>query len=358
MSTLLESLIKEEIRANGPINIARFMELALGHPEYGYYMTRDPFGREGDFTTAPETSQIFGELIGAWLADIWIQMEMPGAIELIECGPGRGTLMADILRSTRKISGFHEALNIYMIETSPLLKEQQESKLGTYKNVSWYGALEDVPKTEKASLIIGNEFLDALPIHQLYRNANGWQERKIGLNADGELAFLLEKAERGLPDHLPAKTRSNTFYETAPARETFIRQCVQRIKEKGGVALFIDYGYDTREGGDTLQAIAKHDYANILKNIGEQDITAHVDFASVCSAVTTEGCRSFGIKGQGAFLQNLGAEQRAAILQNQPGADKKEITTALHRLTAASEMGTLFKVTGFSYGYDLNPAGF
>ncbi|MCB1783313.1 MAG: SAM-dependent methyltransferase [Alphaproteobacteria bacterium] len=359
MPNPLEEILKQKIRKDGPVDIATFMTLALTHPEHGYYIKRDPLGQGGDFTTAPEISQMFGELIGAWLADMWFKFDTPKSISLIECGPGRGTLMSDILRATRHIGGFHDALQVHMVEAGTILREKQKQILKDYTFISWQESLETIDPGQGQTLIVCNEFLDALPIRQLSQRQGEWLERKIGLDHNNALTFVFETAEKDLLEYLPTITSANSVYEISPASIDFVKTCSAKLKENGGAALFIDYGYEKRASGDTLQAVQAHKYADILKDIGNNDLTAHVDFEAIIQAADDAGAKTFGIVPQGEFLKRLGIIERAEKLQNSPKADKAALRSQLHRLTAPQEMGTLFKVTGFGYDdKNIKPAGF
>ncbi len=316
---------------NGPIDVGTFMTLAIGH----YYSTRDPFGAKGDFTTAPEISQMFGEMIGAFLADAWIKMGSPSPVLLAEAGPGRGTLMADICRATKKVPGFHDAIRIHLIEMSPVLIERQRESLKDY-DVVWADRLENLPG-EIPLLFVANEFLDALPIRQFQFQDGAWFERLVGF--DGEkFTFGLAPA----PHSLPGGKKGDVF-ETAPAREGFVKELAARIRAQGGAALLVDYGHDRHGPGDTLQAVKNHQYVDVLSNIGEADLTSHVDFESLARAA--EGVAVYGPVGQGDFLKALGIELRAERL-NQP--------VALERLTV--QMGQLFRVMALCHGENLDVA--
>ncbi len=336
--------LEQWIAARCPIGLGEFITHALTHPKYGYYINRDPLGAGGDFTTAPEISQMFGEIVGAWVIDIWIQMGKPASFNLIEAGAGRGTLMADIMRISCIANGFAEAVQIQLIEASPLLKSKQATALEGY-DVSWYDTISDI-NVDKPCIILGNEFLDALPIEQLRRGANGWQKRVITVN-NNSLAFGWGKAQNELIKLLPQKTVSSEIYEVAPSRISFINECANLLKNNGGAALFIDYGYAKSHHGDTLQAVKNHKFVNILEDIGNCDITAHVDFDALSRHISLNKTR---ITTQREFLISLGILQRAAAI----GASDEE----LQRLIGRGEMGDLFKVMCFYHGDNLTPAGF
>lgn len=337
--TVLEDIIKEHIRKNGPMDIGSFMAMALGHPDHGYYMTRDPLGRGGDFTTAPEISQMFGELVGAWVADTWIKIGRPSPFILLECGPGRGTLMADMLRATRQVDGFHDAVRIILLETSPILIEKQKEILADYR-CEWIGNIDHatISSSHHPMIVIANEFLDALPVR--HRDGAG-KERVIALK-DDELVF------EGGAD----------IYEYSPAREMFVKSVVSLLKQRGGAALFIDYGHDNKGvAGDTLQAIKDHKFVSVLDHIGEADLTAHVDFSALAEAAVDINIH--GPVEQGAFLKRLGIEMRAHILMKAAAIEQRnDIQSALSRLTSPEQMGRLFKVMALCGDDNISLAGF
>lgn len=328
-----ETRLKDMILQNGPIDVGTFMTLAIGH----YYSTRDPFGVKGDFTTAPEISQMFGEMIGAFLADSWIKMGSPSPVLLAEAGPGRGTLMADILRATKNVPGFHAAIRIHLIEMSPVLIDRQRGALKDY-DVAWTDRLENLPEGLPL-LFVANEFLDALPIRQFQFQDGAWFERLVGF--DGEkFVFGLAPAPYPLPGG-----RAGDVFEIAPQREGFVKGLAARIRAQGGVALLVDYGHDRHGPGDTLQAVKDHQYVDVLSHIGEADLTSHVDFESLARAA--ENVAVYGPVGQGNFLKAMGIELRAQRL-NQP--------VALERLTV--QMGQLFRVVALCHDEKIQLAGF
>lgn len=321
--------LAEHILSTGPVTVAEYMERALGH----YYATQIPFGVTGDFTTAPEISQMFGEMIGAWLADIWQKSGRISAVQLIELGPGRGTLMADILRTARAWPDFHAALSVHLVETSPDLRKKQAQALGAYAPV-WHDRLEDVPAG--FSFIVANEFFDALPVHQFVVRNGERIERCIGFSRETQKFFF---------------TVDGDIVESSPASLSVMKEICRRLSASGGAALVIDYGY-TESGatGDTLQAVSRHRYANIFERIGEQDLTAHVDFGALRDRAEQMSMTVYGPITQGDFLNMLGIAQRAEMLCRKAShAQQKDIMLALRRLTAPSEMGTLFKVLAVMY---------
>ncbi len=325
-----------EIRQTGPLTIARYMQACLTDPVHGYYVTRDPFGTAGDFTTAPEISQMFGELIGLWLAQVWIDQGTP-RFTLAELGPGRGTLMADILRATARVPGFHDALDLWLVETSPTLREAQKSRVD--RPVRWVDGVADLPDG-KPLFVVANEFFDALPIHQYLRLADGWRERMVGLSAEGTLTFgLASGANLDLGQRF-AEAKPETVVEYGPAGESVVAAIAPTIARHGGAILAIDYG--AWDGvGDTLQALRNHAYDDPLAHPGEADLTAHVGFRWLAEAATGL-VPHFG--EQGSFLAALGIGPRAGSLASQHPDQAEAVADALHRLTDASEMGTLFKV--------------
>lgn len=342
--TPLEADIRRIVAIDGPIPIERYMELCLGHPQHGYYVTRDPLGAAGDFVTAPEVSQMFGELIGAWTATVWRQMGSPRTVRLIELGPGRGTLMADALRAAQALPEFHAAVLVHLVEISPVLRALQEKRLARAAlPIAWHCGIEDVP--DGPTIAIANEFVDALPISQFVKDHDGWHMRMVAL-VDDKLAFVVA------PD--PILRRSET--DATPAGTILERRdgrpmsaLARRIAQHGGAALIVDYGHAESAFGDTLQAVRGHAFASPLEQPGEADLTAHVDFAAVASWAQREGAATQGPIAQGEFLRRLGIEQRAARLkQNATPAQAADIDAALHRLTAPDQMGELFKVVAIA----------
>jgi SAM-dependent MidA family methyltransferase len=328
--TALAARLAARIRATGPITLADYMAEALSH----YYATRDPLGRAGDFTTAPEISQMFGELLGLCLAQSWLDQGAPTPVTLAELGPGRGTLMADALRATARVPGF--APSLHLVETSPTLRAEQARRL---PQATWHDTVATLP--EAPLFLIANEFLDALPIRQFVRAGPVWQERMIGLDGD-QLTFGLAPAAPvlALNDRL-ADTQDGDIVEHCPALPAIVTDIARRIATHGGAALFIDYG-DWRSRGDTLQALHKHSYTDPLTNPGEADLTAHVDFEAIARAAAP--ARASAMTTQAALLQSLGIDTRAAILARNLTADAlTSHTAALHRLTDPAQMGHLFK---------------
>lgn len=330
-----ETGLKNMIVENGPMDVGTFMNLAIGH----YYSTRDPFGVQGDFTTAPEISQMFGEMLGVCLADAWLKMGSPNPVTLVEAGPGRGTLMADLLRAMKSVPGFLDAAQIHLMEMSPVLKEHQKKALKDY-TVTWHETLDTIPQ-QGPFFFVANEFLDALPMRQFQFMKGAWHERVIGSDNDGFFVGLIPTDQ-----DLPAG-KEGAVFEVSPQRENFVSAVTERLHETGGVALLIDYGHDQGGFGDTLQAVKDHQFTDILRNVGEADLTSHVDFGAVKNAA--KGVTVYGPIGQGDFLKNMGIEIRAERLGQQ---------AELERLTAPEQMGDLFRVIGFCGDADMPLAGF
>ncbi len=355
----LKSIIKDKIRANGPMTMADYMALCLGHPQYGYYMTRDPLGAAGDFTTAPEISQMFGEMIGMWLADLWMKMGSPSEFVLLECGPGRGTLMADILRTTAGLSGFHAAKKLYLMEMSPVLKSIQKRNLDKY-DATWIDDLSALPSSIPV-FIIANEFLDALPVHQLSKRNGLWHERFVDVQDD---AFhIVEKpVDEMLIKHIPPKIfheQKDGVFEISSILNQYVNSVNNLLIKQGGLALFVDYGHTETAMGDTLQAMKSHRFVDIFDTAGSCDLTAHVDFENIAMLSWANDIIVHGPTTQGAFLKQLGIEVRAERLMS--GANdhqRNNIMSALERLIDTKHMGSLFKVMALCSDPNLKIEGF
>jgi len=343
----LKAEIVDLIRQEGPIGIGRYMALALGHPRHGYYMTRDPFGRDGDFTTAPEISQMFGELIGLWAAHLWQAMGAPPSFRLVELGPGRGTLMGDMLRATRIVPGFQEAASVHLVETSPVLRRRQAAALAGRDPV-WHDSVEEA--LSGPVILIANEFLDALPLDQFVMTPEGWRERLVGIGADGDLAFGLAS---GREASLRIAAEAGTIFEQPSLALDIVAQVAGHVAAEGGASLFIDYGSARAGFGDTLQAMKRHAFVDPLAEPGEADLTVHVDFERVGQAALKAGAALHGPASQREFLLALGLAQRAQALSLKADAAQREaISAAFDRLIAPGEtgMGDLFKVLALSHG--------
>lgn len=354
----LLSLIAE----NGPISVGDFISDALGHPQYGYYATRDPFGVDGDFTTAPEISQIFGELIGAWLVDAWETMGSPSLFQLVELGPGRGTLMSDILRVAKLRPGFLKAARITMIENSGLLRVRQQKTLsGAHEHLIWRTSLDDVP--EGPLLVVANEFFDCLPIRQFVRTADQdeapWRERLVGLNEAGSgFCFVLSETRYADPEGVPPRAKPEAIFETSPMGTHIIQDFSRRLQQHKGRVLIIDYGHGRSGFGDTFQAVKRHHYIHPLEQAGDVDVTSHVDFAALARAGRAAGVRVDGPVRQGDFLGRLGFDARLDRLLDQAGDNAEDLVNGSRRLVDPGGMGDLFKVLSISSPELPTPPGF
>jgi NADH dehydrogenase [ubiquinone] 1 alpha subcomplex assembly factor 7 len=357
----LLSEIKKLIKSSGPMPVWRYMELCLMHPKHGYYLSRDPLGREGDFTTAPEVSQMFGELLGLWAASVWKAIGSPPLLRLIEIGPGRGTMMADALRALRVLPPLYQALSIHLVEVNPVLRDKQKAALSGSRNVTWHDTIDDVP--DGPSVIFANEYFDVLPIHQAVKGENGWHERTVELDDSGKLAFgaatePMPRFEVLLPPWVRAAPVGAVF-EWRPDAE--VMKIASRVRDQEGAALVIDYGHLRSDAGDTFQAIARHSFTDPLKSPGLADVTAHVDFQALVRATEDLGARVHGPVPQGDFLKRLGIETRAVSLMAKASHEVSEdVAGALKRLIGggSSGMGQMFKVLGISEANLTTLAGF
>lgn len=356
----LSQRISQRILSDGPISLAEFMDAALSDPEFGYYMTKEPFGVGGDFITAPEISQIFGELIGLWCAALWLQLDSPSSFHLVELGPGRGTLMADALRATKTVPGFQQSVHVHLVEMSPKLQQVQQKTLGNSDHtIKWHRHIEDVP--HGVTIVIANEFFDALPIRQFIQTEAGWCERLVSVNSDQQFEFSVSPhatEETEIPAQLVDAALGSLVEVCQPAQE-ITKTLSERIQKCGGAALIIDYGYLKPAIGETLQAVSDHRFADVLKNPGEQDLTAHVNFSSLADAARQQGAEVFAPLTQAQFLYGMGLKSRLARLTNATTPTQThDIKTAATRLTAADQMGTLFKVMVIGAQNSTPPAPF
>jgi len=358
----LAQRLADRIRRDGPIPVSDFMARALGDPDGGYYTTRDPLGAAGDFVTAPEVSQAFGELIGLWCAETWRQAGAPAPARLVELGPGRGTMMADMLRAARAVPDFAAALEVHLVETSPALRARQRTAL-TGRDATWHETLDSV--TCGPMLLVANEFLDALPVEQYLRGPDGWHERRVGLDeATGALRFVagpaLGAARAGalIPDAL-ADAPPGALFERSQAVIDFAGALGARIARDGIAALVLDYGHVGPAAGETLQAVRGHRYAEVLAAPGDADLTAHVDFAAFVGAARRAGCTAHGPVTQGAFLTALGIEPRTERLAATATAEQAELLrSGCARLIGEDAMGALFKAVALTPPGAPVPAGF
>jgi NADH dehydrogenase [ubiquinone] 1 alpha subcomplex assembly factor 7 len=350
--TPLEAEIRRRIELAGPMPVAQYMALCLTHPEHGYYTGRDPLGAAGDFTTAPEISQMFGELIGLWAAAAWQAMGSPAKIRLVELGPGRGTMMKDALRAAKVKPEFRAAIVLHLVEVSPALERlQRQAFAADDVPVSWHRAIEEVP--DGPVIILANEFFDALPIHQAVMCADGWHERVVKIGEDGKFHFSIDRDPIPLFDEfLPSGLRAAKIGEIFEWRaDKTALELGRRVVRSDGVALIVDYGHVESAIGDTLQAVGGHAFADPLAAPGLVDLTAHVDFQALAQAAEGMGTRVHGPLPQAEFLRRLGIEQRAAALEAvAPEHYAIAIRAALERLTNEERtgMGRLIKAIALS----------
>jgi len=368
------------IARNGPITVAEYMALALGDPEHGYYMARQPFGRGGDFVTAPEVSQVFGELIGLWTVATFEAMGAPQRFVLAELGPGRGTLTADLIRAARLRPSFAAAADIHLVESSRRLRAVQQATLGDVR-ATWHDTIATLP--DGPVIVVANEFFDALPVHQYVRTDAGWAERMVGIGDEGRLTFGLRPLPAPPAFPLPSResdrvrgtelsggafailadsshegtrgqrvsmiARREAIFEVSPASTAIMTALAGRITAEGGALLAIDYGYEGPAFGDTLQAVQGHHHADPLAEPGAADLTAHVDFAALARSATAAGAMPRPLVSQGDFLVRLGVAARAERLAaGKDVATREAVAAAVNRLVAPEAMGQLFKVLAVS----------
>ena len=329
------------IAQEGPISVERYMALALSHPVHGYYMTREPFGAAGDFVTAPEISQMFGELLGLWAAEAWALTGAPSPVRLVEIGPGRGTMMKDALRAAKVSQQFYASLDVHLVETSPrLMAEQRGTLAASGLEVAWHAGIADVP--DGPAIILANELFDALPVRHYVRTAAGWCERCVGLDANGALAFGVSREPEPT---IRNEAREGAVLEISAAGYRLASMLAARLAAQGGAMLVVDYGHTETGIGATLQAMRDHQFVDPLADPGLADLTAHVDFAALARAARAQGLDVQGPVTQGAFLRELGIFERAAALRQRATPQQVlALDAALQRLTQGSEgMGELFK---------------
>lgn len=332
--TPIEALLRRQIEATGPVTLAEYMALCLSHPDHGYYITQDPFGKAGDFVTAPEISQMFGELLGLALAQAWVEQGSPGAFVLAELGPGSGTLMSDSLRAASRAPGFAEAAQLWLVETSPALRAEQAKRL---PQPNWADTVDDLP--EGPLFLVANEFFDALPIRQYHLQNDRWRETVVGVEDD-----TLTLGLKTLPEAVE-EAPEGAIRERCPSGEAFAGAVARRIADHGGAAIIVDYGYEQPipEGADTFQAVRDHAYVDPLSHPGTADLTAHVHFGALADAASGMGAATSQLITQGDLLNRLGIGARAAGLARAAPDQLDTIEAALKRLTHADEMGSLFK---------------
>jgi NADH dehydrogenase [ubiquinone] 1 alpha subcomplex assembly factor 7 len=335
----LKQRIAEIISRDGPVPVSLYMSMCLHDPRDGYYATRAGFNR--DFTTAPETSQVFGELIGVWTGIQWTHMGLPNRLNLIEIGPGRGTMMKDMLRMIRIFPRLSEALDVTLVEASPLLREQQKQTLAGH-DIRHVESMDDAPPGP--AIIIGNEFLDCLPIRQFVRRDGAWRERQVGLNKQGELVFGLSPPVELPPDLTP----TGDEVEHAPALELLVDKLTRRFADHPGRALFVDYGPAAASPTDTLRAYSQGQQVHPLADPGGSDLTADVDFARLAHLARTAGLHVDGPLAQGEFLNRLGAGIREKALGDANPARAREVSAAIETLVSPTQMGERFQVIAIS----------
>lgn len=359
--SLLAQGLRRLILEHGPISVARYIALALGHPTAGYYPRRDPLGRGGDFVTAPEISQLFGELVGLLLAQHWLDLGRPARAHLAELGPGRGTLMADAWRAARVVPGFREALSVHLVETSPVLRERQAAALPGVP-VRWHDELAGVPR-EAPLFLVANEFLDALPVRQFVRHRGRWRERLVDVDEAGGFRFTLAPLSSPLPklaSGLAEEQPEGAVLELGPAREAVAQAIAARVVEQGGLALLIDYGSDgPLMLGDSLQAVRGHRKVDPLQAPGETDLSAHVDFAGIARGALAAGAAVHGPIPQGTLLRRLGIELRLRqVAANATPEQRRLLETGCARLVEPDQMGELFRAVAVTPPSAPTPPGF
>lgn len=338
----LEPILRDEIQREGPMRFSRFMELCLFHEQYGYYNTHDPLR---DFATAPEISQLFGEMVALWCIDSWMKLGSPTTFTLLECGPGRGTLMADILRTASLVPEFMNAAQVVMLEKSPLLKEKQQAALTAYK-VSWIEQLSDIPAQK--TIMLCNEFFDAFPVQPFVKTRHGWGERAIHCNNIGFTYAVLKPDEKLQPlftDAFYTDAHDGAITEVNIAANNWVKDFTAHLKRHGGTALIIDYGYAGPQLANTVQAIHRKKMSPIFKHVGEADITVHVDFTPFQTIARDAEINASPLITMQDFLVACGIQTRAERLKAKASTEQQEqIDTGLKRLIDKDQMGHLFKV--------------
>ncbi len=358
----LSKRLAERIRAGGPISTGVFLGEALFDPREGFYATKDPIGAGEDFITAPEISQMFGELVGLWLAQVWHQLGSPAPVQLVEFGPGRGTMMKDILRAGRAVPNFSSALQVSLIEASPALMNVQAGMLEAAPcPVNWKTTLSDVPPGP--CLIIGNEYLDCLPVRQFVYQSDEWHERLVDVNEAGDFSFVLSHSPASVVDlgMIPPALREakeGALVEVRPGMAPLMCELAARFSHAPAMALFIDYGHTTSEFGDTLQAITAHKKVDPLAAPGTADLTTRVDFEDIKRVAKAAGLRVAGPTTQANWLKRLGLEYRAADLARKNPEQKRKLARQIHRLSDEAQMGALFKVIAIFSKDTPAPEGF
>ncbi len=344
LKTPIEAKIIAEIAANGPLCVSDYMAMCLTDPEHGYYRRAEAIGRTGDFITAPEISQIFGELIGAWAVQTWRDMGEPAPFQLIELGPGRGVLMADAMRAATAAPDFMRAARLHLVESSDLMRRRQSKALGAYSPV-WLNDLSEA--SPLPSIVIANEFFDALPIRQFVFDGGAWRRRRIAVSESGLHYIACEPAET----QIPLTGVDGAIFEDSPARMAVVDQFARLASLNPFAALIIDYGHNGEAGGDTLQAVSQHGFASVFERPGEVDLSAHVDFAALMHRAKAAGLHAFDAMPMGLFLLRLGMGERLHQLLAHASAEQQDALIAgVRRLTSPVEMGELFRVAAITSG--------
>lgn len=352
--TPLAAKLAQRIAEQGPISVADYIDACLNDPDHGYYRTRSAIGREGDFITAPEVSQIFGELIGLWCAIVWQQMGSPSKLNLVELGPGRGTLMRDALRAVKVVPGFDRVLQVHLIESNASLEAEQRTTLEAVSATThWHADLATALQpggaiAECPTILVANEFLDTLPVEQIVYRQGSWHRRWVAIDDHGDLSFTVAEDRADAPSALPAgiAPREGDIFEWAPQYESLARLLAARAAGAPLAALFVDYGHVAMGFGDTLQAVAAHSHVSPLLAPGETDLSTQVDFARFVDACAQLDLVADGPLTQAEFLGALGIVQRASRLMSANPDKAGEIELAVARLIAPGGMGTRFHVTG------------
>ncbi len=349
----VESL-KRRLAEQGPISVADYMAWCLTEGNAAYYRSGNPLGASGDFVTAPEVSQIFGELIAMWSATVWRNMGAPMPFILAELGPGRGTLMQDALRAARSVPNFLEAAEVHLVETSETLKETQAEVLAPYCQPHWHHGFDSVP--DGPLIVIANEFFDALPVEQHIYDDGGWHRRMVALNGSGGPSFVVGRLAVPPAELLPSSPpHDGDILEHRPAAASLIGEFGRRAKSASIAVLIADYGYERRDYGDTLQAIRNHGYADPLESPGETDLSAHVNFAELAHFAEIAELDVWGPLSQSEFLLSIGLEQRLRQLMSSANAEQQSaLFLGARRLVDPYQMGSLFKVMALT-SHDLGP---
>ena len=347
----LADRLRRRIAVEGPIRVCDFMDACNADARGGYYMSRQPIGAEGDFITAPEVSQIFGELLGLWCVAVWQSMGAPTSVTVAELGPGRGTLLRDAIRAWRASPQFLQNVSVALVETSPTLRRRQTATLaGVPVHLQWHASIGEL--TDGPLIVLANEFIDALPVRQLIRRGETWHERRVALDRNGDFIFV--EGEAVAEEHLPplaAPAEDGEILETRAAVSSLIAELSARAARAPLAALFIDYGHVESACGETLQAVQHHRYADPLANPGEADLSAHVDFAALKREAEAQGLVAYGPLPQGEFLLKLGLGARRDRLQQGATAEQMAaVISGAARLADPRQMGIVFKVLALTSG--------